>query len=389
MPQVGSSSPGYGLYPFGGYFGPNVPLLVAASVGASALTGEQLLDLDGVSRRAESVQWDVLDADLVVIGSVTPIYEQPATVTNNVNRTIKRSCEPVRLAGADAAAINPLSDRLRPSWVLATGDRYPLGVFLWADNSRLIGSGGDETSGSLNDQTMILDQAVERTVGYDAGTSVTSALDALAAEAGLPVVYVEPSNYRLGAPVVWPVGTTRLAIMAELCGMIGYYSPYFDNWGTFVCRSVPDLTVTNAEHVYEAGLTSRIYDGSIVESDDTLEAPNRYIVRGSGANDIPVSAFYDIPADAPHSIQNRGRIIADVYEPQGVETSEQALAAAIARYVQESHTYRWIEFDSPPDPRHDTFGIVQFLGDLYREQEWRLTLAPGASMAHSLRRIYT
>lgn len=351
-------------------------------------TSDQLLDLDGVSRRSSTIRYDLLDATLTKIGELSPDRDAPPSITNNMNRTIKRVMEGMHLEPAEAADVDTISDRVRPVWVLSNGAEYNLGVFLWADASRLRFSYGLELEGSLVDQTLILDQALAFGYSLPKDTSITAALASLAQFAGFSGAEVEiaSSGRTIGNPVAWPVGTSMFSIMAELCGMIGFFSPYFNNDGVLVMEPATDLSAATADHVYESG--GRIIAGSMVESDDLLTAPNRYIVIGSGANDSEVYGTFDVPDAAPYSFVNRGFYVTDVWESQGITNTAQAEDAAAARYAQDGNTYRWVDFESTPDPRHDTFDVVQYLGDLYREQEWVLQLREGSAMRHSLRRIY-
>lgn len=347
-------------------------------------TAAQLLDLDGVSRRSSTIRYDLLDATLTKIGEIdAPDREQPPAVTNNVNRTIKRTMDNLVLPPSVEADVDTIADRIRPMWLVG-GEEFECGVFLWADASRRRRSYGLHLDGALIDQTLILDQPLHYGVSYPEGISITAAIDELTTD--IPNRSISPSSYQIGNPVAWPVGTSRFQILAELCAMIGYFSPYFDNGGTMVVRPATDLASVAAEHTYEAG--GRIVDGTIVESDDLLDAPNLYVVIGSGANDAEVYGTFEVPDEAPYSLLNRGFYVTDVWESQGITDSAQAAATAAARYASDSSTYRWVEFESTPDPRHDTFGVVQFLGALYREQEWVLTLREGVAMRHSLRRIY-
>ena len=51
--------------------------------------------------------------------------------------------------------------------------------------------------------------------------------------------------------------------------------------------------------------------------------------------------------------------------------------------------YTCVSFSSAPDPRHDTFDVIDLLGVRYREQRWSTRLEEGAVMAHDLRRVYS
>lgn len=347
-------------------------------------TDTELLDLDGVSRRASTVRFDLLDASLAKIGVLFPSRDDPPTISNNINRTIKRSMDGLHLAPGDQDDVDTITNRIRPVWVLAGGTEYPLGVFLWADATRRRLSYGLPLEGAMVDQCMILDQPLATGVSYDRGTTITTAISELTAD--IPSRSITTSTRTVGNPIAWRIGTTRFSVLADLCGMIGYFSPYFDSTGTMICKPATDLSSATADHTYASG--TRIVAGSMIESDDLISSPNRYVVVGSGANAEEVSGLFDVPDSAPYSYANRGFYVTDVWESQGVTSAAQAAEAAAARYAQDSSTYRWVDFEATPDPRHDTFDVVSYLGVLYREQSWELHLREGSRHRHSLRRIY-
>lgn len=348
---------------------------------------EQLLDLDGISYRASGFTFELLTPALVKIGDLAPFRDEIPTIENNGNRSIKRTLDGLALTPAESAAVNTLNSRVRVSMVLPNGTALRLGVFLFADNPRVRHTYGTPVRASLVDQCFMLDQPVEVSVSYAAGQDVAAALASHFDVAGVPFYAIEISGVTLGSPVAWPAGTSRLKIMNHLAAIGGAYSVFFDHDGFGRVRRVPDLTLSNIDVTYEEG--GRIYRGSIVETNDLLSAPNRYIVIDSTNPDTPVTGYFDVPDEAPHSIVNRGGlVIPTVIDTQGIGTVEQAEARARAAYAQDSSTFEWVDFDSPPDPRHDTFAVVSYLGNLYREQSWSLPCVEGSAMSHSLRRIY-
>lgn len=351
-------------------------------------TADELLDLDGVSQRASEIRFDILDSRLAPIGTVKPDLDPVARVTNNSNAAIKRTLQGMRLNAAEQADVNPLTDRIRPVWVLENGSQYPLGVFLFASMDRARSEWGLDADVSAVDQCLILDQPLERGVGYPGGTPIRDAIVTQFQAVGIHSYNVDPSiTSRIGAPIHWPAGnTSRMKVLNDLAAMAGAYSAYFDNDGVGVVRRVPDLSTVVPTLVYEAG--GRILHGSPVESDDLLEAPNRYIVVDSGDPNAAIVGYYDVPAAAPNSFANRGFVIARVISEQGIESNAEAITRGRAAAAQDAGTFEWVQFSSPPDPRHDTFDAVGYLGGVYREQQWTLPLLEGSEMTHDLRRVY-
>jgi hypothetical protein len=237
------------------------------------------------------------------------------------------------------------------------------------------------------DQTIILDQDITSSFGLAAGDSIRDAILQQFEAALVPSYVVDPEIVTtIAEPILWPIGTKRLKIVNELAAMAGAFSVYFDNDGTGRVTLIPDLSVAPVEHTYLSG--GRMIAGSMVESDDLLAAPNRFQVIDSSAEATPVVGVYDVPPSAPHSFANRGFYVVETIQEQGLEDATQATARAYAAYVESQGGYQWVQFSSSPDPRHDTFDIVDYLGTRYREQGWSLPLEEGSEMTHDLRRVY-
>lgn len=354
--------------------------------------------LDGrVRQRAETVRWDLLDANLVKIGELHPVREideQPvhASIDANTESTYARALRNLVLTKSEADAIDTFASRIRPSWLLETDDLFEMGVFMFQGRDRQLRSyGGMTICGQLMDQTFILAQGRKSTYGVFPGSLGSDHLRTLASEAGIvDLSGIENSAIAVAAPRAWPTGTTRYEMMRQLCELLGFYPPYFDNHGKLICRSVPNLDLATPDHVYNLGAESRVIAESGTESDDSWASYNVFPVVDTAAGATPIEAAYEIPSDAPNSVLHRGaEVVAPPIDAPGVESVEQALAIGKAAYAQNPGAYRWVEFDAIPDPRHDLFAIVEFDGVNYREPAWNLTCAPGGPHHHSLRRVWS
>lgn len=351
-------------------------------------TTTELLDLaPSVGQRASSFHYSLLDSGGALIGTVTPEASATPVIENNVNRAIKRDLRSFVLSPVDAASVNPISDRIAPRMVLQNGAELAWGIFLFVDGSTAPQTAGTWFRGSLLDQCFILDQPLAISVGYSPGQSIASALTDLFADVGIFDAFVEPISSTVAQPIAWPAGTSRLKVMNDLAAMGGCYSVYFDNNGQGRVEAVPDLATATPAVSYALG--GNIYNGSILETDNLLSSPNRYLVIDSSAVDAPVVGRYDVPASAPHSEANRGFVVARVITEQGLGTEAAADARAAAAAAQDAADYTWVSFSSAPDPRHDTFDVIDLLGIRYREQRWTCPLEEGSVMAHDLRRVWT
>lgn len=379
---------------------------IALHVTVVVPTPAQLLDLN-VSMRQETVRFDLLDQQLNFLGSlaVDRISSIPEIV-NDVNRSIRRTVSNFRLlartlADADsplffAGEINTLVYRVQPVWILGDGGpgyEFPLGVYLWGSDQSHRSTYGVPEDCTLVDQCSILFQPLSQSVSYPAGTIIATALAEQATALGITSVNIDGNTAALSGPVAWFAGSdTSLAVMESLCAAGGYYAPYFDNDGTLRCRIAPNIATSPPDVTYLMG--SRIVRDSILESNDLLNAPNRYIVIDNSATAAPMVGTFDVPASAPHSYANRGFRIVQSTNLQGLTDQAAADAAAQAQYAQGSSTYSWLSFESAPDPRHDTFNIVGVQLDVggsivnYREQGWRLPCSPGSKMHHDCRKVY-
>ncbi len=360
-------------------------------------SGDQLDGL--VPVRSETVRFDLHNASGTKLGMLAVDMTARPRITNDTGRSIRRTLEGLRIPPRPlhdqdttrfyAGEINPITQNVRPQWILQpSGDEYPLGVFYFADASTSIHTWGEPLDCSLVDRCVDLDQPLETTVGYAAGTLVQVALVAEAILAGITdTSQIESSTVVLGEPIAGAAGRdTRLRVMEQLCAKAGFLPPYFDNSGALVCRSAPILASANADFDY--GLDTRVILGSILQSDDSLSSPNRWIALDPAATVTPFVGVFDIPDAAPNSFANTARRRVRVIEIVGLADQAAANAAAQAAYATSGATFTWLSFQTPSDPRHDTFDIIDFDGTLYREVAWTLELTAGGIHRHDLRGAY-
>lgn len=186
--------------------------------------------------------------------------------------------------------------------------------------------------------------------------------------------------------MVWAPATDRSKILNELCSMAGFYSPYFDNRGTAIVRSVPTLESVEPDISYGPG--DNVVAGSITESDDLLDAPNVYVVTNTGFTEAPVWGEWRVPASAPNSYENIGYWRVKSIDKQGISSNAQAAAAARAEGQSDFASYRWANFATAINPLHDTFQVIGWRDVKWREQQWTTTLMVNADHKHELRRIW-
>jgi hypothetical protein len=356
-----------------------------------------LLTLTGIGQRAASFQFELLDKTNSFLGDLTVDMDAGASITNSINRNPKRQMGGIRLPPKVTAEVNTLTERVKPWMVMQDGSRYPLGVFLFADASRsLVLSGsvdqsvlGDayETNATMLDQLVTIDQGSRGVNFYGPGASIYDALVQQLEVAGVTDYFIEPTDAQIAQWVVWKPSESRLKVINDLAGMAGFYSLYFDNNGTAQLRSVPSLA--SVEPTLNYGPGTNVVAGSVVESDDLLDAPNTYVVVNSGFTAGPIWGEWMVPASAPNSFQNIGYHRVVTIDQQGIESNTAATKAAKAYGQADYATYRWVNLASAINPLHDTFDIVGWKTDKYREQSWEIPLNDSGDMKHELRRIWS
>jgi hypothetical protein len=358
------------------------------------LTPDEILDLPAnVGEVRSTVRYTVLDAQLEELFRINPVASDVSIVVNTTS-TVKRTMRGLHLDPVDNARIDVLNMRILPEWIVSTGtleQAYPLGVFIFSDANRPRATYGLELKGTLYDQTVIVNQGRQKTFNVANNAVVTDVIAQVAGEVGLSgsLVDIDFSSVTVTTPIAWRAGTSRYTILEDLCALAGFYPPYFTNIGVLRCKSAPpSLAGLAPDHTYNAGPDSRIIDQTIVESDDLVNAPNRYLVVNNSGTGGDISGYYDLPDSAPQSYANRGYRVVKKIDDQGVENATQATARAQLAAITDFSTYNWAEFDATPDPRHDIFDIVEYLGENYREVGWDLKLKPGGPQSHKLRKIY-
>lgn len=345
-----------------------------------------------------SFRFELLDVSHNVIGHLSPFSDTAPSITNSIDRTIKRQMQGLVLPVSDAMSINTLTDRVKPWAVFGDGTQVPCGVFIFSDTTmsrRTFGStqfastGSQVTlTGSLLDQLSMIDQATAVGTAYPPGTPIATALEEQMQRSSALDWHIDPSTAKIRGTewFVKPAGTSLLEVINDLAQLGSYYTLFFDNEGVGQILQVPDLSSSDIDFEYGEGGT--VFADSVTESNDLLQAPNRYIVVNNSLTDQAVSGRWDIPATSPNSISNIGRIVAHQIDMQGIESNSDAAAAAKAFGQADFSTYAWATFDTLINPNHDTFNIVGWRGIKYREQSWGYTCVHDAKHNHELRRIF-
>jgi hypothetical protein len=93
-----------------------------------------------------------------------------------------------------------------------------------------------------------------------------------------------------------------------------------------------------------------------------------------------------VPQSAPHSLKNRGF---EILEVQTLQASSTGQAGAIAKNLMLRQTlFETTSLTTAPDPRHDSYNVIRWQGELWLELAWSMALTEGGGMNHSMRKAY-
>ena len=344
-----------------------------------------LLDLAPyVGQRSATFQFQLFDGPTGEnLGYLTPLRDSPASITHDTTRTIKRELS-MSLVVEDSARVDVIRARVEVSMILG-GVTYPLGRFLYADDTGDKRSSGTLHSGKLIDEMFVIDQKMDR--GFTAIGSVDQSIANLLVNVPNLITDIEASG--LPATGTWPSGTSRAKVLSDLCTQGGYFLPWFDNRGILRIIRAFDPANKFADFDFDTGNT--VIRNSIAETNDLLDAPNKFIVVSNGTQGsdagMPAVGTYLVPNSAPHSIANRGFAITDVRD---IQITNPVQAQVAAQTIGISNTvFERVQLATAPDPRHDSYDVIQWDGDKWLELSWSMTLDEGAPMQHVMRKTYS
>lgn len=340
------------------------------------------LDLDaGIGQRDATFRFDLVDGITgQVLRELTPLVG--ASLSHDTSRVIKRQLN-LQLGTSDTAMVDVVNNRVLPYMVFGNGDEYPLGRYLFTDASREQFTSGQLGSFALTDEMFLVDQQLERGINAR-GRSTTAVIQDILA--GLPVTYDLEASPFFSAES-WGVGTGRGQVLEALSVTGDYFSPWFGNDTKlhFVRSFDPGTSVPDFN--FDSG--NKVIRAPIVQTDDLLTAPNRFVVISNAADSPALAAVgrADVPNSAPHSIPNRGFVVSLVLD---LQLSNAAQAGAVAQNMANRLTlFERVQLTTAPDPRHDSYDVVVWQDELWLEIGWSMQLMEGASMNHSLRKAYT
>jgi hypothetical protein len=324
-----------------------------------------------------------------------PLRDTTPTLSHDTTRTIKRVIQGLSFGTTDSALINPISSRILLYMTLG-GQDFPLGRYMFADTASLTFTNGTITNASLYDEMFMVDQQLENAFSpaltppaliLGVGMNCEKAIRTLLTNIAVTLTMDATPYVTIGS---WPAGTNRGSVVEQIALDGDWFSPWFGN--DTEMHFVRTFDPIDKIPTFDLDVGNRVIRDSILNTNDLITAPNRFIVISNGTtdDDLATGAIVgraDVPTTAPHSIPNRGFVIPSVTERQ-INTATQA--GAIARNLALRQTvYERVELATAPDPRHDSYDVIKWQGDKWLELAWTLPLQEGAAMGHLMRKAYS
>jgi hypothetical protein len=342
---------------------------------------DPLLDLDPwVGQRQATYRFALTNAVTgEILGDIHPI--KSATLSHDSSRTTSRTLS-MKLGVADQAAVNTVQDRVSVYMTFPDGTEYPLGRYMWTDNTRQEFTSGDLGSPVLNDEMFLVDQAI--TTGINGVGKALYKVIQLTLE-GLPITYTVQWSGDISTEA-WGIGQYRGSILQSLAITGDYFNPWFDNTG--VLRFIRTFNPSNEIPDFDWDEGNQVMRANVVKNDDLLTAPNTFIVISNAAESTngEVVGRATVPDSAPHSRVNRGF---EIVEVRDLQLSNAAQAQQVAQGLVNRQTlFERASVSTAPDPRFDSYNVIHWQGAKWLSLAWQLVLTEGAPMNHMIRRAY-
>ncbi len=289
--------------------------------------------------------------------------------------------------------IDFLTDRLRPV-VTVNGADHPVGIYVISTETENRSDG--LVTREIEGYSMLYlaqQKKLESRIHLSAGSNYITEILGLLAGCGISGFESVPAAYVLSADREdWEIGTPILTIVNELLEEINYRPAWVDLRGAVRLTPYEVPSVETIAHTYSEGEYSMIEAGYSRTTDRYGKSNVFRVVCDSPDLDEPMVAIAENNAEgSPFAISRLGRIL--YTENVDGTPSQDALQARADRLRDQSmQVTEEAEYYTAPVPEHNAYDTVALavgeLSGIYTETEWRLPVAPGASMYHKARRVY-
>lgn len=323
------------------------------------------------------------------VTSLHPVNDP--TVDCNSDAEIKMSMAGQFLADP---LVNWLTDELK-LYQIINDVEYPVGVFPIGTTSEDTDENGARiVSVEGYDRALILKQTkTESILHIPAGKNYMQAIEELLVQAGIATYISIPTSQTLATDREdWAVGTSYLTVINTLLSEINYNSIWFNQDGFAMLQPAKKPSASNIDHQYGVLDKIKILQRSCSVERDVYDAPNVFIAICSNPDlDAPLiaTAVNDNPLSSLSTFK-RGRRIVRVNKVANIP-SQDALQEYIQQICLESMlASEYVTIYTANLPGHGVFDTVAIdhsdVSGIFQEASWHLTLAPGQTMTHKLRR---
>lgn len=201
---------------------------------------------------------------------------------------------------------------------------WPKGVYLFTSPREIHTEFGVTFDvGLLTKMAVIDEDTVEARFSIAPGVPVTPIVRSLVESTGEYRISVTDSTATLTSGLTFDAGTSKLTIINELLGAIGYWSLWCDLSGTFRVQPYVDPELRPISYTFRHGDKS-VHMPEWDREQDQSSVPNRFIAVGEGDDESEplVGVALNENPDSPYSFQARGRWITETEE--GVEGDSQS-----------------------------------------------------------------
>jgi len=352
-------------------------------VDRTLYANDPLIDLsDGVGQQAVSFRFNLIDGVTGgPLAELTPIRN--ASLNHSISQTTKRRLR-MALGVEDTELIDPVNNRVDLTMLLSDGSEWPLGRYVFMDFPKQQFSSGDVAVAQLVDEMVTIDQQITTSINAVRKTATQVILEVLADFSYQ--LQIEASDFFQDQ--AWGPGAGRGQILEALALTGDYFSPWFGNDGAL--HFIRSFNAATAAPNFNFDVGNQVLMAGITDNNDALIAANRFLVIGNSTTGLGASAVQgvaDVPASAPHSLQNRGFVVPSVVNlPVTNSTQAAAVARNLALRQQVAET---VSLSTALDPRHDSYDVIVWQGQKWLEIAWSMSLVAGGTMSHTLRKVYT
>lgn len=383
---------------------------------------DEMFDFTERGLRGATFRFDVVEVITeLVVGQIHPIRDTTPTLSHDTTRGVKRTLT-LTLNVTDTALFDEIRHRVNVFMIMSDGREFPLGRYMTVSKSLLPTTAGDLSTVALADEMFVLAQKIPESfsaailpktfsvdsVGF---TNVYDTVNHFLDQYTLfnPQAYIGglTSSFTVGATTdtspriervieftnfvssgSWQTGTEGTTVLGDLALSGDYFTPWMGNDANF--HMIRSFNPDDAVPRFDFDEQQNVIRDTITRTNDLLNAPNRIIVVSNAAmgdsRSTPIVGRFDIPASAPHSIAQRGFVIPDVIDTQVMSNSQ---ANAMARNIGlNRRVVERVSLSTPPDPRHDSYDVIRWAGELWLEVGWSMPLVEGGQMTHTMQRIY-